>query len=100
MAGADDELRNLRDAEDRIVALRLCHRFSDNVGMVEQVAGAMKAIGNGLDQRGQALVARLQANDATVSVADLYNTVRLVELVEGPEKADRLRLAGVKAMTG
>src|SRR3546814_12555853 len=82
MAGADDELRNLRDAEDRIVALRLCHRFSDDVGMVEQVAGAMKAIGNGLDQRGQALVARLQANDATVSVADLYNTVRLVELVE------------------
>lgn len=100
MASADQELQNLRDAEDRIVALRLCRRFSDDVGMAEQVSAAMKAIGTGLDGRGKTLVARLEKNDPTISVVDLYNTVRLVELVEGPEKADKLRLAGMKAMKG
>jgi len=100
MATAEQELERLREAEDRIVALRLCRRFSDDVGMAEQVNAAMKAIGAGLDGRGKTLVTRLEANDPTISVVDLYNTVRLVELVEGAEKADKLRLAGVKAMTG
>ena len=60
----------------------------------------MKKIASGLDARGKHLVDRLEKNDAEVSVVDLYNTVRLVELVEGPEKADKLRLAGMKAMQG
>lgn len=100
LASGEQEMQSLREAEDRIVALRLCRRFSDDVGMAEQVAAAMKTIGTGLEGRGKSLVARLERNDPTISVVDLYNTVRLVELVEGPEKADKLRLAGMKAMKG
>lgn len=100
VATEEDELRNLRNAEDRIVALRMCKRFTDDPEITTQIAGAMKKISAGLDSRGKALLDKLNANDVTVSVVDLYNTVRLVELVEGPEKADQLRLAGMKAMKG
>ena len=60
----------------------------------------MKTIGTGLDTRGKKILGALEANDPGTSVVDLYNTVRLVELVDGAEKADRLRVAGLKAMTG
>jgi len=100
MATAEAEMQNLRDAEDRIVALRLCGRFSDDPETTQQIKVAMKQIGASLDVHGKHLIGRLDANDAEVSVVDLYNTVRLVELVEGPDKADKLRLAGMKAMKG
>lgn len=98
MATADQEMQNLRAAEDRIVALRLCGRFSGDPETAKEISAAMKRIGSGLDARGQQLIARLEKNDAEVSVVDLYNTVRLVKLVDGPDKADKLRLAGMNAM--
>ena len=100
LASDVQEMERLRDAEDRIVALRLCRRFSDDVGLAEQVAAAMKTIGTCLYTRGKKILGALEANDPGTSVVDLYNTVRLVELVDGAEKADRLRVAGLKAMTG
>jgi len=99
-AAEADELRNLREAEDRIVGLRLCKRISNDPETAEMVTKALAKIAQGLDDRGKAILRRLETDDPTVSVADLYNTVRLVELVEGPEKADKLRVAGRKAITG
>lgn len=100
LATSGEEMRNLRDAEDRIVALRLCARFAGDPETAKEVAAAVKAITAGLDARGKTLLHRLERNDAEVSVVDLYNTVRLVELIEGADKADRLRLAGMKAIRG
>lgn len=100
LATGDEEMQTLRAAEDRIVALKLCAKLADDPDTAKQIAAAVRAIGTGLEARGKALVERLQNNDAEVSVVDLYNTVRLVELVEGPDKADTLRLAGMKAMKG
>jgi len=100
LASNEEELQTLREAEDRIVALRLCRKLSDDPETRKEIEGAVKRIAAGLDARGKQLVQRLEANDVEVSVIDLYNTVRLVELVEGSDKADKLRLAGMKAMKG
>lgn len=96
----EEEMQRLRDAEDRIVALRLCRRFSEDAETQGLIEKAMKTIGAGLDARGKDLVDRLRADDPETSVVDLYSTVRLIELVEGPDKADRLRVAGLKALQG
>ncbi|MEQ8395209.1 hypothetical protein [Thalassobaculum sp.] len=95
----EEELQRLREAEDRVVALRVCRRFSNDAGMSELVEKAMQAIADGLEARGDDLLRKLAADDPDTSVIDLYNTVRLIELVEGSEKADRLRVAGLKAIS-
>lgn len=96
----EEEIQRLRAVEDRIIALRLCKQFSEDPETVALLAQSMKSIGDGLDARGKEIVGKLEEDDPDVSVVDLYNTVRLVELVDGSDKANRLRIAGVKAMQG
>ena len=100
VATDQEELERLREAEDRIVALRVCRRFASDAGMTELVDRSMQAIAAGLESRGAALLEKLAVDDPDTSVIDLYNTVRLIELVEGSEKADKLRMAGLKAIDG
>lgn len=95
-----DDLARLRAVEDRIVSLRLCQKFARELGIDSEVAGSLKTISAGLDDRAKGLLKRLEANDPDVSSVDLFSTVRLVELVEGPEKAEKLRQKGMQAMTG
>ncbi len=89
-----------RAVEDQIVSLRLCRQYAGDVGLEGEIDVAIKTIGGELDQRSTDLLKRLQENDATVSSTDLFCTVRLVELVEGSEKADKLREKGMAAMRG
>lgn len=89
-----------RAVEDQIVSLRLCKQYADDVGLSDEIDVAMKGIGAKLDGRSDGLLERLRANDATVSSVDLFCTVRLVELVEGSEKADKLREKGMAALRG
>lgn len=89
-----------RAVEDQIVSLRLCKQYAGDVGLEGEIDGAMKSIGTKLTEKSTDLLKRLEANDATVSSVDLFCTVRLVELVEGSEKADKLREKGMAAMKG
>lgn len=87
-----------RAVEDQIVSLRLCKQYAGDIGLSGEIDTAMKTIGAKLDARSDDLLKRLHANDATVSSVDLFCTVRLVELAEGSEKADRLREKGMAAL--
>ena len=97
---AQDARDRFRAVEDQIVSLRLCRQYAGDVGLEGEIDGALKSIGGDLGQRSEGLLKRLEANDATVSSADLFCTVRLVELVEGSEKAEALRQKGMAAMLG
>jgi len=89
-----------RAVEDQIVSLRLCKQYAGDVGLEGEIDGAMKSIGAKLTERSGDLLKRLEANDVSVSSVDLFCTVRLVELVDGSEKADKLREKGMAAMKG
>lgn len=89
-----------RAVEDQIVSLRLCKQYAGDIGLAGEIETAMKTIGSKLSERSADLLKRLQSNDASVSSVDLFCTVRLVELVEGSEKADKLREKGMAALRG
>ncbi len=100
-AGSAQESRDrFRAVEDQIVSLRLCRQYAGDVGLEAEIDGALKSIGGDLGQRSEGLLKRLEANDAAVSSTDLFCTVRLVELIEGSEKAEALRQKGMAAMLG
>jgi hypothetical protein len=88
----------IKAVENQIVSLRLCKQYAGDVGLEGEIDSAIKAIGAKLTQRSTALVDRLTKNDASVSSVDLFCTCRLVELVEGSEKAEQLRLKGMAAL--
>lgn len=89
-----------RAVENQIVSLRLCKQYAGDIGLEGEIETAMKSIGTKLSERSTDLLQRLQANDVSVSSVDLFCTVRLVELVEGSEKADKLREKGMAALRG
>lgn len=102
-APADSNTSNrdrFRAVEDQIVSLRLCKQYAGDVGLEGEITAAMKQIGTKLETRSADLLKRLEANDVTVSSVDLFCTVRLVELVEGSDKADKLREKGMAALNG
>ncbi|MDF1792157.1 MAG: hypothetical protein P1U88_09625 [Thalassobaculaceae bacterium] len=89
-----------RAVEDQIVSLRLCKQYAGDVGLDDEISSAMKTIGSKLSEKSTDLLKRLESNDVDVSSVDLFCTVRLVELVEGSEKADKLREKGMAALRG
>ena len=89
-----------RVIENQIVSLRLCKQYAGDIGLTGEIDTAMKQISAKLDIRSADLLRRLQADDVTVSTVDLFSTVRLVELSEGSEKADKLREKGMAALRG
>jgi hypothetical protein len=104
LGGPPDNATSNRDkfriVEDQIVSLRLCKQYAGDVGLDGEINAAMKQISAKLDERSADLLKRLQTNDATVSSVDLFCTVRLVELTDGSEKADKLREKGMAALRG
>ena len=99
-ASGVDSRDQFRAVEDQIVSLRLCKQYAGDVGLDAEIDTAMRQIGAKLDTRSTDLIKRLQINDATVSSVDLFCTVRLVELTEGSDKADKLREKGMAALRG
>lgn len=97
-----DEVK-LREAEQRAIALRLCARYAEELGLggeaeqklddlQEQLAGVTENTIDSLQGR------FLSTKQRGAVEANLYASVRLVELLAGPDIANNLRLKGVAAI--
>lgn len=91
-------------AEDHARALRRCEGLADALGLHEPLKDAMASMEKGLLARAQALLARYpqaagDPADAETAEIALFYALRLLELVAGPARADRLRTA-IMAATG
>ncbi|MFD1626137.1 hypothetical protein [Azospirillum griseum] len=90
-------------AEDHARALRRCDRLADTLGLRQQVNDTIKRMGQGVEQRAQALLQdypqRLEDAAATdAAELNLFYSLRLLELLAGSAKADPLRLAILSAI--
>lgn len=91
----------LEKMQDRIVSLRVAERYADDIGLGGEVEERLTAIESGLSKRAEKLLGTLNiGSDRTRAETNLNETVRLLELVAGPESADDLRLRGLKLLDG
>jgi len=91
-------------AEDHARALRRCEGLAGALGLHEPLKDALASMEKGLMARAQALLAdypqvAADPDDAETAEMNLFYALRLLELVAGPAKADRLRTA-IMAATG
>ncbi|AWB07756.1 hypothetical protein A6A40_19720 (plasmid) [Azospirillum humicireducens] len=101
-AAVDDDVQTA--AEDHARALRRCEGLADALGLHEPLKDAMASMEKGLLERAHALLAQYpkaagDPDDAETAEINLFYALRLLELVAGPAKADRLRTA-IMAATG
>lgn len=91
-------------AEDHARALRRCEGLAGALGLHEPLKDTLVSMEKGLMARAQALLADYpkaagDPDDAETAEMNLFYALRLLELVAGPAKADRLRTA-IMAATG
>ena len=101
-AAVDDDAQTA--AEDHARALRRCEGLADALGLHQPLKDAMASMEKGLLERAHALLAQYpkaagDAGDAETAEMNLFYALRLLEMVAGPAKADRLR-AAIMAATG
>ena len=98
----DDDAQSA--AEDHARALRRCEGLADALGLHQPLKDAMASMEKGLLERAQALLAQYpraagNPDDAETAEINLFYALRLLEMVAGPARADRLRTA-IMAATG
>ncbi|MBP2309227.1 hypothetical protein GBZ48_06820 [Azospirillum melinis] len=91
-------------AEDHARALRRCEGLAGALGLHEPLKDTLVSMEKGLMARAHALLADYpkaagEPDDAETAEMNLFYALRLLELVAGPAKADRLRTA-IMAATG
>ncbi len=91
----------LEQMQDRIVSLRVAERYAEDIGLGGEVEQRLSAIETGLNKPADRLLENLNVgSERSRAEANLNGTVRLLELVVGPESADELRVKGLKLLEG
>jgi len=99
-----DEVR-LREAEQRAIALRLCVRYAEELGLGGEAEEKLSNLHEQLTGITQSTIDTLHGRYFSTKQrgaveANLYASVRLIELLAGPDVANDLRLKGVEALSG
>jgi len=95
--------QKLREAEQRAVALRLCARYAEELGLGGEAEEKLSVLQEQLTSLTTNMIESmhgrfLSTKQRTSAEANLYASVRLVELLAGPDVANGLRLKGVEAL--
>jgi len=85
----------------RIVSLRVAERYAEDIGLGGEVEQRLAKITEGLNQRADRLLGSLNIDgNRNRAEANLNGTVRLLELVAGPELADDLCKRDLRLLDG
>jgi len=90
----------LKEAEQRAIALRLCVRYAEELGLggeaEEKIASLKSSVTARADDMIDSISGRyLSHNQRKAAESNLYASVRLIELLAGPDAANDLRLRGI-----
>jgi hypothetical protein len=91
----------LEKIQDRIVSLRVAERYAEDIGLGGEVEQRLNTIEKGLTDRADRLLSTFSiGSDRNRAEVNLNGTVRLLELVMGPEAADEFRVRGRQLLDG
>jgi hypothetical protein len=97
-----DEAKQIA-AEQRAIALRLCQEYAAELGIGDQVQNRLDKIQAGVEARANSIINDLMAGPVPPAQraayeANLYASVRMLELLVGPDHADEIRKTGIEAL--
>lgn len=83
-------------AEDQAIALRLCVKYADELGLAPEFFDNIETLGRAIEDRARWAAARIDFTALTLerreaAAAHFYVAIRVLELVAGSERADNLR---------
>lgn len=86
----------VRAAEDQAIALRLCVKYADELGLGTEFFDNVENLGRAIEDRARWAAVRLDMASMTVerreaAAAHFYVAIRVLELVAGSDRADNLR---------
>lgn len=95
-------------AENRVYAIQKVARVAGEIGAEKDISGALKTLGQQIEQGGASLIADIKAGKLNALGKEavkqqVYGAVRMLELVSGAQAANRLMrdgLAAVEKMPG
>lgn len=87
---------HVQAAEDQAIALRLCAKYADELGLGAQFFESIETLGRAIEDRARWAAARVDLASLTegrreAAEANFYVAIRILELVAGSERADNLR---------
>jgi hypothetical protein len=83
-------------AEDQAIALRLCVKYAEELGLGPEFFDSVENLGRAIEDRARWAAVRLDVASMTAerrdaAVAHFYVAIRVLELVAGSDRADNLR---------
>ncbi|WP_193181442.1 hypothetical protein [Nisaea sediminum] len=98
-----DPVEAQKAVEDRIVSLMITDRFAEELGLERDVNKRLAELEHNIGAQTEALLSKIRSrNSSALDPGDaqrqLYTQVRMTELLLGPEKANQLRLEGLKLL--
>jgi hypothetical protein len=100
-----DPVAAQKTVEDRIVSLMITDRFAEELGIERDVNKRLAELEHNIGAQSEALLSKIRSRNASALDPDdaqrqLYTQVRMTELLLGPEKANQLRLEGIRLLNG
>lgn len=98
-----DPVQAQKTVEDRIVSLRITDRFADELGLERDVNQRIAELEVNIGEQSKALLASIRSRNYSElppeeAERQLFTQVRMTELLLGPEKANQLRLEGIRLL--
>jgi hypothetical protein len=100
MAGGEGDIAEVQQMEDRLLALQLASKFAGDLGLTQEVKDELKRVETQIDGHtgkmfGELRLHGIRPADRDAVEADLYSSVRMLELVSGAERAEKTLLEGM-----
>ena len=100
MATGEGDITEMQQVEDRLLALQLASKFAGELGLSQELKDELKRVEGHIDGHTGKLFfdlrsRGLKAENREATEADLYSSVRMLELVSGAERAEKTLVEGL-----
>lgn len=100
MATGEGDITEMQQVEDRLLALQLAAKYAGELGLSQELKDELKRVEGHIDGHTGKLFFELRsrglnADNREAVEADLYSSVRMLELVSGAERAEKTLVEGL-----
>ncbi|MBI1245113.1 MAG: hypothetical protein GC202_08910 [Alphaproteobacteria bacterium] len=100
MATGEGDITEMQQVEDRLLAMQLAAKYAGELGISQELKDELKRVEGHIDGHTGKLFfdlrsKGLKAENREAAEADLYSSVRMLELVSGAERAEKTLVEGL-----